>query len=38
MKLLIMYFSPVPYYFYPLRPKCLPQHPILRQTMFHLFL
>ena len=30
IKLLLMYFSPFPCYFVPLRPKCPPQHPILK--------
>ena len=29
MKLFIMYFSPLPCYLVPLRPKYSPQHPIL---------
>ena len=30
IKFFIMYFSPVPYYLVPLKPKCSPQHPILK--------
>ena len=30
IKLLIMYFSPLPCYLVPLRPKYSPQHPILK--------
>ena len=33
MKLLIMQFSPLPCYLIPLRPKYLPQHPILLNTL-----
>jgi len=46
MKLLIMYFSPASHHFFPLKSKCNPQHPVLKQpqsiylllvwkTMFH---
>ena len=30
IKFLIVYFSPLPYYLIPLRPKFSPQHPILK--------
>jgi hypothetical protein len=36
MKLLVIEFSPISYYFIPLRPSCFPQHPFLKylQTVF----
>ena len=36
MKLILSFFSPPAFYLVPLRPKCLPQHPILehRQPVF----
>jgi hypothetical protein len=34
MRLLIMPFHPTYYYFFPLRPKYLPQHPILDTTTY----